>query len=136
MTKSEILERDQFEMTIRTEMDSAKHTFTERVHVARLLMRHAKTYHRLQEMACNGVESHHGESNASFAKRQQRHEEWVEKRDGQIERRIRAIVASMGEGFGVVVSGDPRGCCVRLVLPSGKTNDWGREGWCVPVSER
>ena len=30
-------------------------------------------------------------------------------------------------------SGDPRGACVKLRVPSGKTNDWGQEGICVPT---
>ena len=31
--------------------------------------------------------------------------------------------------------GDPRGCCVKLLLPSGKSNSWGgaEDGYCVPV---
>jgi hypothetical protein len=29
--------------------------------------------------------------------------------------------------------GDPRGCCVKVVVPDGYTNDWGREGICVPA---
>lgn len=33
-----------------------------------------------------------------------------------------------------VFQGDPRGATVKLRVPSGKTNDWGREGICVPWS--
>lgn len=29
--------------------------------------------------------------------------------------------------------GDPRGACVKLVVPSGRTDDWGRTGMCVPT---
>lgn len=32
----------------------------------------------------------------------------------------------------VVFGGDPRGCTVKLVWPDGETNDFGKEGWCVP----
>lgn len=32
-----------------------------------------------------------------------------------------------------VFSGDPRGSCVILPVPSGRTNDWGRAGICVPT---
>ena len=28
--------------------------------------------------------------------------------------------------------GDPRGAVVKLKVPSGKTDDWGQEGLCVP----
>lgn len=33
----------------------------------------------------------------------------------------------------ILVSGDPRGATVKLKLPSGKTNDFGGEGWCPPL---
>lgn len=33
----------------------------------------------------------------------------------------------------VKFSGDPRGCTVKLILPNGETNDFGGEGWCIPV---
>ena len=29
-------------------------------------------------------------------------------------------------------SGDPRGVSLFMELPSGKTNDWGQQGWAVP----
>lgn len=36
---------------------------------------------------------------------------------------------------GVVFSGDPRGCTVKLLMPNGETNDFGKEGWCVPTRD-
>jgi hypothetical protein len=30
-------------------------------------------------------------------------------------------------------NGDPRGAVVKLSVPSGRTDDWGREGICVPT---
>jgi hypothetical protein len=30
-------------------------------------------------------------------------------------------------------NGDPRGCVVKLAVPDGYTNDWGKEGICVPA---
>lgn len=35
--------------------------------------------------------------------------------------------------FVPVFSGDPRGACVKLRVPSGKTDDWGQTGICVPT---
>jgi hypothetical protein len=32
-----------------------------------------------------------------------------------------------------IFSGDPRGACVKLKVLSGKTDDWGRDGICVPT---
>ncbi len=34
---------------------------------------------------------------------------------------------------GVLLGGDPRGCTVKLTVPSGETNDFGKTGWCVPI---
>ena len=34
---------------------------------------------------------------------------------------------------GVIFSGDPRGCTAKLNIPNGETNDWGKEGWCIPT---
>jgi len=35
--------------------------------------------------------------------------------------------------FVPIFQGDPRGACVKLKVPSGKTDDMGREGMCVPT---
>ena len=51
----------------------------------------------------------------------------------QAEERIARIVASLG--CKAVFSGDPRGSCVKIQVPSGYTNDWGKEGVCVPTRE-
>ena len=38
-------------------------------------------------------------------------------------------------GITPTFNGDPRGCCVKLLLPSGRWNSWGgaEDGFCVPV---
>lgn len=35
----------------------------------------------------------------------------------------------------VVFSQDPRGATVKLIFEDGHTNDWGKEGYCVPLKE-
>ena len=35
-------------------------------------------------------------------------------------------------GFEVLTQGDPRGAFLKITVPSGRTNDWGRVGVCVP----
>jgi hypothetical protein len=35
-------------------------------------------------------------------------------------------------GYEAHLNGDPRGAAIKLILPSGLTNDWGHEGFCVP----
>lgn len=81
------------------------------------IIRLAKSHHLAQEQLCNGY-------NVSF---------YEAKSDG-LERLLRAAVAELGERFGVVFQGDPRGATVKLTVPSGYTNDWGNEGVCVPTS--
>lgn len=46
------------------------------------------------------------------------------------------INAALPEGFKAVMQGDPRGCVLKIQVPSGRTNDWSREGICVPVRDK
>ena len=50
----------------------------------------------------------------------------------RLEKRIHMITADMGWPS-PLFGGDPRGCVVKVRVPSGYTNDWGREGVCVPT---
>ena len=47
---------------------------------------------------------------------------------------LQARVVKLLEPFNVepVFSGDPRGAVVKLRVPSGRTDDWGQTGVCVP----
>lgn len=54
------------------------------------------------------------------------------------EQQAKARIVRRLAGYAKVVpvfSGDPRGACVKLKVPSGRTNDWGQEGICVPTKE-
>lgn len=33
----------------------------------------------------------------------------------------------------IKLGGDPRGCTAKLILPNGDTDDFGKEGWCIPT---
>ena len=50
----------------------------------------------------------------------------------RITEEVRLTCAVLGKGFAPVHSGDPRGCVLKLKVPSGKVDDWGHEGLCVP----
>ena len=50
--------------------------------------------------------------------------------DCAAESRARAL---MPRGFKAVINGDPRGAVLKIVVPSGKTNDFGQEGIIVPA---
>jgi hypothetical protein len=103
--------------------------------ISALLIRHAKTHSRLQTAACNGdfpADNGVGETKlcecgcgwhpSSFRKGLCP--------DCRCEQIITKIC--LENGLKPVFSGDPRGCTVKVVVPSGKTNDWGKEGICVP----
>jgi hypothetical protein len=77
------------------------------------LVRLARRHHRFQEAHCN-----YGLSAA---------EEAAEQRcEDAIQRLCRGL------GCEPVFSGDPRGATVKLKVPSGRTDDWGGVGICVP----
>lgn len=117
MTKQEILNREAF---VKRCADESKICWFESEKLARLILRHGATYQRIQELYCN----------EPMNERQQAR---VEKKETAIERRIKGLCEMMG--FGVPkFSGDPRGHTIKLTLPSGYTDDWGREGFCVPSS--
>ena len=91
---------------------------------AELLMRYSATLHRLAEELCNGYQDYKGN--------------WDEKRTQLAERRQERIEARAAEvavaiGGQVITGGDPRGCVLKIVFPDGYTNDWGKEGICVPA---
>lgn len=79
------------------------------------LMRYGSSYGRFQEMACN--------------------DQLTEQQMGKEQRLERAIDLLCKE-FGATpkFSGDPRGNTVKIQVPDGYTNDWGKEGICVPTS--
>jgi len=51
-------------------------------------------------------------------------------KDAQVEARVRKLCKPLG--LEPVFSGDPRGAVLKLKVPSGRTNDWGSSGICVP----
>lgn len=75
------------------------------------LMRLARRYHRLQEAACNGYPQEAAEL--------------------RIEERVRTLCIA-SSGIVPVFSGDPRGATLKVKVPSGRTNDLGQIGICVP----
>lgn len=99
----------------------------------RLLLRHAKTHGNLAEAECNGPGDwvhripypQAGEIIEAFEKR-------IEKRQEQIEKRIKAICEKIG--CRVETGGDPRGYTIKVFLPNGAYNTWGgaESGWGVP----
>lgn len=55
----------------------------------------------------------------------------VNVREASLERKVGAILARY-PGTSAVFNGDPRGPALLLRVPSGRTDDWGQRGICVP----
>jgi hypothetical protein len=92
--------------------------------VVRGIIVKARQHHRLMEAQRNGEwpydRSYDGESEPTCLT--------------AARKRIRDLAKRAGAS-GVIFSGDPRGCTVKLTFPDGATNDFGKEGWCVPTGE-
>lgn len=118
-------------------------------HVARLIMRHAATIERCNELACSSEAAdrdrvrcpgvHPGESSCLCrdygSNDGDTHGEvprYAVTSDRR-ERRISALLAPFG--VRAKIGGDPRGYCVKLHLPSGAYNTWGGadDGFGVPT---
>jgi hypothetical protein len=87
-----------------------------------LLARLAPAYHRIQELRCN----------EPMTERQERR---IDRLEGSIEARARAIVDAFpplasGKRLGLTFTGDPRGFTIRVVVPDAphEGNTWGRGG--------
>lgn len=80
------------------------------------LLRYAATLHRLAVAQCN--------------------EPWTDAHETKVEQTRALVGRSLPVDFGAVHNRDPRGAVLKLKVPSGRTNDWGQEGICVPVRNR
>lgn len=129
-------ERDEFMALLAKEMPETPSHLV--VDFARKIMRQAKTHGRLAEAHCNGDwPADNGERKTELCKGCECG--WVpstiSKKTGLCKScRIEVAIAKECEPFSIKADfqGDPRGCTVKLVVPSGKTNDWGKTGICVP----
>ena len=89
------------------------------------LLRYGTTLGRLAEEQCNGYQDWRGNWDEKATQRSERKE-----------KRIKAKVTEICAWFGCkpVFQGDPRGNTLKIATPDGYTNDWGKEGICVPTS--
>jgi hypothetical protein len=106
----------QFVHDLRTHCQGGKVTIDD----AKLLVQLSKRHAHLEELRC-GDEAFCRELN----------EDGEHPRTLRVEARIERLAKRIG-ATGVIFSGDPRGCTVKLTFADGETNDWGKEGWCVP----
>ena len=89
------------------------------------LMRYGATLGRIAENQCNGYQTW-----------DYKWDEKAAKRDELKEALIQVKVTKLCALFNCkpVFQGDPRGNTLKIQVPDGYTNDWGREGICVPTS--
>lgn len=83
------------------------------------LLRQAASYDREMVKLCNGEIQYSSDGELPAFTRN------LGKRIEKLAERVGAVSVKLG--------GDPRGCVVKLVWPNGETNDFGKEGWCVPI---
>lgn len=83
------------------------------------VMRLASTYQRIMELHCNGNCPYRHSHNDVCIKSE----------------RIRQRIEDELDPYlcKPCFQGDPRGCCVKVIVPDGCTNDMGQEGICVPA---
>lgn len=89
-----------------------------------LLMRYSATLHRLAEELCNGYQDAKGNWDEKRTQLAEKKQERIEKRAAEV---------ALAIGGTVITGGDPRGCVLKIVFPDGYTDDWGKEGICVPA---
>ena len=126
---------------------------------AQKLMRYAATLHRLAERECNGTDwelgypmglticpdappgafngrgVYVGPPTGGYCPTCGSSKDHGQIAKSQVEAsRIERQVTALCQPLKIVpdFSGDPRGAVLKLQVPSGRTNDWGREGVCVP----
>lgn len=92
---------------------------------AERLLHYGTTLGRIAENQCNGYQTW-----------DYKWDEKAAKRDELKEERIQTKVMELCAMFGCkpIFQGDPRGNTLKIAVPDGFTNDWGREGICVPTS--
>ena len=105
---------------------------------ARALLRYSTTATRLAVASCNGDwPADNGERKVKAC--QKCGGGWVGHtilKGGCPDCRCEALIvkACVAAGLPYELSGDPRGCVVKVKLPSGRGNSWGGDGMtCVPA---
>src|SRR5215469_3057592 len=120
----------------------AGHTEGDLQRAATRLLRYGATLGRIAEMDCNSPDYPsfmwklpEAERLAAFKRVDQRWQKELDRNEAK-EARIREKVTILCERFNCkpVFQGDPRGNTLKIQVPDGYTNDWGREGICVPTS--
>jgi hypothetical protein len=90
--------------------------------MAAYLIRLAAAHQKAMEDYCNGTFQAYDAEGEAVPKL------------ANLRKRIEKLAVECG-CTGVHFQGDPRGATVKLNFKNGATNDWGKEGWCVPTRD-
>lgn len=112
---------EQFAHDLQKHTDPSRGTESRTLTDAKRMISHAKTHHHMMERLC---------SDEGFCR--EINEEGEHPQVIRCRQRIEACARRLG-CKGVLFSGDPRGCTVKLVFEDGYTNDFAKEGYCVPI---
>jgi hypothetical protein len=93
--------------------------------IAERLLYYGATLGRIAENQCNGYQTWDYKWDEAAAKKDEAKEE-------RINKRVEKLCAMIG--CKPIFGGDPRGNTLKIQVPDGFTNDWGKEGICVPTS--
>ena len=99
------------------------------------LLRYGATLKGIAEQRCNGPDYKYCTSERErneLTKRWQAYQDSLPTKQEKIESCVRMLCLDMD--CKAIFQGDPRGATVKIQVPDGYTNDWGREGICVPTS--
>lgn len=122
-TFREVSNLDQFAHDLQKHSNPERGTETKTVEAAKELIHLAAMHHKYMEGQCNGEWPY---ANRTDDDRDE-HPPVVRQCRGRV------IILAGLFAAGVIFSGDPRGCTVKLTFKDGATNDFGKEGWCVPT---
>lgn len=140
--------RDEFIGQIVTEVAAKRGSNNEGVDLARLILRNAATIQRCAEavcssewadrdrVACPAVKSGRDEDCVcDYDRADEQHRDTPRVQVQILRARQRIEAACKPWKITPNFQGDPRGECVKLMLPSGRYNSWGgaEEGFCVPT---
>jgi len=141
-------DRDEFIGQIVAEVQAKNATNNQGVDLARLILRNASTIQRCEEAVCSSEaadrdrvpcpaeKSGRDEDCCCDYDHQNEHHQDTPRVQVQIlKARQRIDAACKPWSITPNYQGDPRGCCVKLLLPSGRWNSWGgkEDGFCVPT---
>lgn len=106
------------------------------VEICSLLCRSAVSYLRVQEGHCNGCAAMSNPyiDTKTANRLQLQFEKEQDRKEANLERRIKELAGQLPGVKKVHFGGDPRGATVKLVMKNGRYDDWGAEGLCVPGS--